>query len=460
MSLSLPKPLSTPKEIDLAGKVNGKVLSLQDLKDLLARLQQEQNKIQELLSFLGYALRSFRNLNQFLELIPIIVSRVTDADGGALILFKGAGQMRLESLHCMEITNGQANRIRQAIEEAIKQVLAGAPHALDDLVSRYLGSEMKLYGASVIVKEAVRGRLYVFSGKSDFIWNETRRRLLRLIADQTAVGIENSELAAELLQKERQDRELEIGAEIQKQLLPATCPTIAGVDLAARCLTASQVGGDFYDFIPTKQGGDRWGIVVADVMGKGVPAGLIMTMTRGMLRSEVWNGHPPQLILEHLNAVMYEDLEKARRFVTMFYAEYDPQQRLLSYSNAAHAPALLWRQATKSVQTLDTLGALIGLQPDSRYEQRSCQLAEGDVLLLYTDGITEAPNHRGDRFGEERLTKALQWACQAQQQAEIILQYILQEVEAYSATAVLDNDDKTLVVMRICNNAIHSSPNP
>lgn len=130
-------------------------------------------------------------------------------------------------------------------------------------------------------------------------------------------------------------------------------------------------------------------------MGKGVPAGLIMTMTRGMLRAEVLNGHPPRLILEHLNSLMYEDLEHAHRFVTMFYAEYDTRDKLLSYSNAAHVPPLLWRSHTNTVQALDTLGALVGFEPHSRYEQRSCSLQKGDVLLLYTDGITEAPNARG-----------------------------------------------------------------
>jgi sigma-B regulation protein RsbU (phosphoserine phosphatase) len=281
------------------------------------------------------------------------------------------------------------------------------------------------------------------------VWNETRHRLLRLVADQTAVGLENNELAAELLQKERQDRELEIGAEIQRQLLPSACPNIVGVDLATRCLTASRVGGDYYDFIQTKRGGDRWGIVVADVMGKGVPAGLIMTMTRGMLRSEVWNGHPPQLILEHLNAVMYEDLEKAHRFVTMFYAEYNCKERLLTYSNAVHVPALLWRSASQSVQVLDTMGSLIGLEPVCQFEQRSCHLEAGDVLLLYTDGLTETPNDRGDRFGEGNLHRCFGWACQNYTGAEEILDYLIQEAQRFSHSAPALSDDMTLLVMRI-----------
>ena len=199
------------------------------------------------------------------------------------------------------------------------------------------------------------GRLYVFSYDPQYTWNEARRKLVQLVADQTAVAIVNDELAAELRQKQRLDRELEIGAEIQLRLLPSQCPRIDGIQLAARCQTANRVGGDYYDFIPTthdlvrSRGFDakpapeepihsehgRWGIAIGDVMGKGVPAGLIMTLTRGMLRSEALNQHSPARILKHLNRAMYADLENSHRFVTLFYSEYNPETRQLAYSNAA-----------------------------------------------------------------------------------------------------------------------------
>jgi sigma-B regulation protein RsbU (phosphoserine phosphatase) len=194
-----------------------------------------------------------------------------------------------------------------------------------------------------------RGRLYVFSRDPDYAWTETRQKLVRLVADQTSVAIENDELTVALRKKERLDRELEIGAEIQLQLLPRECPVIDGMDLAAKCQTAHRVGGDYYDFIPTtfeqfrhanspQSAAESWSFAIGDVMGKGVPAGLIMTMMRGMLRAEVLNGHSPAKILQHLNFVMHSDLENSNRFVTLFYAEYNPQTRLLSYGNAAHNP--------------------------------------------------------------------------------------------------------------------------
>jgi sigma-B regulation protein RsbU (phosphoserine phosphatase) len=451
------------------------------LKELVARLHREQHKIQDLLSSLGFALRSFNNLNQFLELIPLMAARVTDADGGALILFKPNGQVRLERLHCQE---GQSCQdIRKAIEKATREVTATSSDggsdstrpvpleliqaSLDQQVSHYLGEDLQLFGTPILVKNSERGRLYVFSGDQKYTWTQTRQKLVRLVADQTAVAIANDELTVELRQKERLDRELEIGADIQLRLLPRKCPEIDGVELAAMCKTANRVGGDYYDFIPAnydqlrpKKQDDAeasdchrasvpWSVVIGDVMGKGVPAGLIMTMTRGMLRAEVLNRHSPARILQHLNRVMYADLENSHRFVTLFYSEYDPQTRLLSYSNAAHNPPLLWQASTRSIKRLDTEGMLIGLEADSQYEDAQVQLASGDTIIYYTDGFTDAANQNGDRFDEENLTQAFQWACEHCTSTQAILDYLFEQVQQFLGSTNPNGDDMTLVVMQV-----------
>jgi sigma-B regulation protein RsbU (phosphoserine phosphatase) len=278
------------------------------LKELVARLHREQNKIQDLLSSLGFALRSFNNLNQFLELIPLMATRVTDADGSALFLYKPNGQVRLEQLHWQD--SRQRKNIRRALEIASSQItlvpnavpLTTSTGILDDQMHRCLGPDVQIFGTAILVKHTERGWLYVLSRDPEYSWTETRQKLVRLVADQTAVAIENDELAVELRKKERLDQELEIGAEIQRRLLPRLCPMIPGAVLAARCKPANRVGGDYYDFIPTnhnqiqaniKHSPDSipWGLVIGDVMGKGVPAGLIMTMMRGMLRGEVLHGN-------------------------------------------------------------------------------------------------------------------------------------------------------------------------
>ncbi len=433
------------------------------LKELVARLHREQHKIQDLLSSLGFALRSFNNLNQFLELIPLMATRVTDADGGALILYKANGQVKLEQLHCQDST--QQKIIRKALETATSVVKASlnaaqlvpATAAIDAQVSSQLGAQMQLFGTNILVKHAERGRLYVFSANPKYPWTEDRQKLVRLIADQTAVAIENGELTVELRKKERLDRELEIGAEIQLQLLPRQCPTIPGVTLAALCQPANRVGGDYYDFIPTNHDvqkmsahvSTRWALVIGDVMGKGVPAGLIMTMTRGMLRGEVLNGHSPARILQHLNRVMYADLENSHRFVTLFCSEYDPDTQILTYSNAAHNPPLLWHAATKTIKRLDTLGMLIGLDAHNQYENAQVQLRSGDTIIYYTDGFTDAASQSGDRFDEENLIRAFGWACRHSLEPQSILEYLFDKVRQFTGTASQNTDDMTLVVMQI-----------
>lgn len=425
------------------------------LKELVARLYREQNKVQDLLSSLGFALRSFNNLNQFLELIPMMATRVTDADGGALFMYKPNGQVYLEKLHCQNIH--QRKHIRKALEAATSVVTASlttativpASATLDAQVSRYLGSQIQLFGSNIIVKQAERGRLYVFSSDPEYNWTETRQKLVRLVADQTAVAIENDELKVELRKKERLDRELEIGAEIQLRLLPRQCPNIPGVAVAAKCQPANRVGGDYYDFIPVNQNFSRWGLVIGDVMGKGVPAGLIMTMTRGMLRAEVLNEHSPSQILQHLNRVMYTDLENSHRFVTLFYSEYEPLTRKLTFSNAAHNPPLLWQAATKSVKRLDTIGMLIGLDAQSHYEDAQVQLEPGDTIIYYTDGFTDAANQSGDRFDEENLINAFKEACRHCPSPQAILDYLFTQVQKFIGSTNQNQDDMTLVVMQV-----------
>jgi phosphoserine phosphatase RsbU/P len=472
-AVPVPRQPSQPSEAD--GATPSDITPVFALKELVSRLHREQNKIQDLLSSLGFALRSFKNLNQFLELTPLIASRVTDADGGALVLFKPNGQMRLERLHCQD--SHQCQDIRRALEAATRQLTAAATPApgkvvvpfpnltaaLDHHVTHSLGSEVQFFGTAILAKSTERGRLYVFSRDPEYTWTETRQKLVRLVADQTAVAIENDELTVELRKKERLDRELEIGAEIQLQLLPRQCPKIKGIELAARCQTANRVGGDYYDFIPAnydqirsrKSGrseSGRWSIAIGDVMGKGVPAGLIMTMLRGMLRAEVLNGHTPARILQHLNHVMYGDLENSNRFVTLFYSEYNSETHTLSYSNAAHHPPLIWQAETDTIKRLDTLGMLIGLDMDTRYHDAQVQLHPGDTIIYYTDGFTDAADQNGNRFDEENLIQAFHWACHHCDSPQAILDHLFNQVQQFIGFDRHNEDDMTLIVLQVQSN--------
>jgi phosphoserine phosphatase RsbU/P len=311
-----------------------------------------------------------------------------------------------------------------------------------------------------LLESGERGRLYVFSRNPNYQWTADRQKLLQLVADQTAVAIQNDELTVELRKKERLNRELEIGAEIQERLLPKQFPDIPGLELAACYLNANHVGGDYYDFIPAnydrltnKQINDevtnKWSITIGDVMGKGVPAGLIMTMTRGMLRAEVLNGHSPACILEHLNRVMYADLENSSRFITLFYSEYDPTTKILTYANAAHNPPLYWQAATDRISRLDTQGMLIGLDADSQYEEAQIQLYPRDTIIYYTDGFTDATNQDGERFNEDNLIHTFHTACQQQLDSQATLDRIVSTIDGFMGIDRTSGDDMTMVVMKV-----------
>jgi sigma-B regulation protein RsbU (phosphoserine phosphatase) len=469
--LSEPEPINTPITPTVnIGQQSADIKPILALKELVASLYREQNKVQNLLSSLGFALRSFNNLNQFLDLTPLMAARVADAEGGALILSKNNGQVALDQLHCQDNQiNGELRLQLEAIirqlnqEAAIESKNSRSPlDSLDYQIRQTLGPGTQIYSTPVLVKNSERGRLYVFSRDPDYTWTPTRRKLLQLVADQTAVAMANNELTIELRSKERQDRELEIASEIQNRLLPRQCPKIQGVELAAQCRTANRVGGDYYDFIPCNYDQFKpateaemeastapWSIVIGDVMGKGVPAGLLMTMTRGMLRAEVLNRHSPAQILRHLNRVMYADLDNSHRFVTLFYSEYDPLTRCLSYSNAAHYPILWWRTVKQELEPLDTEGTLVGLEADSIYHDAQVQLEPGDALIYYTDGFTDAVNSKGERFDEKNWLSAVKEACQKYNNPEQILEYLFGKVAAFTGLENDSSDDMTLVVMRV-----------
>jgi phosphoserine phosphatase RsbU/P len=446
------------------------IMSVAALEELVASLHRQQKKTHELLSNLGFALRSFKNLNQFLELIPLMVTRVTDAEGGAIILFKKTGQLQIQQLHCQG--EGNCNDLRHRIEAAIFHTLTDVSEGketsfhsdfwgkLESRIELNIDYPIKIFRTPILLGNGERGRLYVFAQKPSYEWTDDRQKLLQLVADQTAVAIHNDELTVELRKKERLDRELEIGAEIQERLLPKKFPDIPGLELAACYLNADRVGGDYYDFIPAnydrltdKSGAftvpNKWSITIGDVMGKGVPAGLIMTMTRGMLRAEVLNGHSPARILEHLNQVMYEDLENSSRFVTLFYSEYDPATKILTYTNAAHNPPLCWQAATDRILRLDTQGALIGLGADSQYEQAQIQLQQGDTIIYYTDGFTDAANQDGERFNEDNLIYTFHTACKQQLTSQATLDFIVSTLHTFTGNNQGNGDDMTMVVLKV-----------
>ncbi len=435
------------------------ITALESLRELLDSLSNEQRSNQDLLASLCFALRSFTNLYRFLELVPVVVSRLVGVQGSLLVPFHDDGRIWREQLQavppemCQELLRQlgafESGRARGFGFEESQLV------ELDCLVQRNL-SDAGIFATSLVARGRQRGRLYLFNPMGSIVWSDIHRRHVQLVADITSVALENDSIIEELRSHEGVDSQLSIGAEIQAQFLPDRCPIIEGTQLAARCRPAFQVGGDYYDFMPTRpelvgrrrQRG-RWALMIGDVMGKGVPAGLLMTMLRGMLRAEVLSGLPPDRILHDLNQLAEEDLAQSHRFVTLFYSDYDPRTRRLRYANAAHNPPLLWKAQQKSICRLDAPGLLIGLQLEAEYGCGEIVLETGDVLLYYTDGVTEAPGITGERFGEDRLIRHLDESSRNCSGAQQILDQLFTRLDRFVGTDNQLEDDASMVVFKI-----------
>jgi sigma-B regulation protein RsbU (phosphoserine phosphatase) len=282
--------------------------------------------------------------------------------------------------------------------------------------------------------------------RSEEPYSKTDLQLLQSVADQTGLAIENSRLLSSLAQeaasRERFNRELEIAREVQERLFPQSYPSIPGLDCAGHCRPAQGVGGDYYDFVALPEG--RLGIAVGDVSGKGISAALLMASLRASLRGQTLGG-PDDLagLMRNVNSLLYE-ASAANRYATFFYAQYDPSNGTLEFVNAGHNPPVVLRG--EEVLRLEADGPVVGLLPGAQYGQSSMGLSPGDILLAYTDGISEAMTMDDEEWGEERMIAAAQ-ACRALRAGQMI-DRLMAAADAFTAGAP-QHDDMTLVIIKV-----------
>jgi sigma-B regulation protein RsbU (phosphoserine phosphatase) len=281
-------------------------------------------------------------------------------------------------------------------------------------------------------------------------------RLLDAVATQTGLALENSRLTAaiaeEVAEREKRKREMEIAKEVQQRLFPQTTPVIAGLTVAGSCRPALAVGGDYYDFVPLSDG--KLGIAIGDISGKGIPASLLMATLRAYLRSQtILTQQDLPAMIANLNALVFESSD-SNRYATFFYGRYDPATRVLDYVNAGHNPPMVFRNwgresfkedSTAAVIRLETGGPVIGLLPAWGYEQGSVTLQPGDVLVSFTDGISEAMNGDMEEWGEDQLIATVTPACE--QPLTDLIARIMAAADAHTGTAP-QHDDMTLVLAR------------
>jgi sigma-B regulation protein RsbU (phosphoserine phosphatase) len=204
-------------------------------------------------------------------------------------------------------------------------------------------------------------------------------------------------------QKRQLESELELSHKLQRALLPQQLPEIAGLQVAAFSQPADIVGGDYFDFFRFRD--EAYGLAIADVMGKGLPASMLMASLQSSLRILVPENVSPAAVVQRLNGLFCHNIHLIR-FITLFLGHYNPETRVLTYCSAGHNPPLLFRRQHQGMEPLHWLqptGAAIGLAESFHFSAETVALPPGDILMLYTDGVTEAMNTKGEEFGENRL---------------------------------------------------------
>lgn len=227
--------------------------------------------------------------------------------------------------------------------------------------------------------------------------------VLHFFANAAAISIEKAVLHEELVEKKRIESQLEVARQVQASLLPDQPPQISGFDIAAENLPTYEVGGDYYDFIELPNG--HFGVAIADVSGKGVPAALIMATFRAALRTQVRNDFAIAQIIRKVNYLLWESTSDSQ-FVTAVYGVLDTKSGRFTYTNAGHNPPLLVRFDGK-VHELSTGGPALGVFDEATYEEDVVEIKRGDTLVLYTDGVIEAATDDGREFGVRRLQQTI-----------------------------------------------------
>lgn len=281
------------------------------------------------------------------------------------------------------------------------------------------------------------------TNKSSYTFTAGDAKLVGALAQQVSTIIKSHVVHAQLLHEERFSRELEIAAEIQESMLPTDLPQMSGLAMAVSSVQASEVGGDFFDLVTVDD--HHLTLVIGDVSGKGIPAAMLTSVTRTMLRVEAVRGEPPHKIIQQANNVLYRDLSRADSFVTVFVATIDTREGTLTYASAGHTPSLVWRAETRKIEQLRATSLPLGIYEIQESQSSTVTINPGDTLVLYTDGITEAQSPTNDLFGLNRLIYIIE--SRASDSPEQLQQYIQSEVAKFRRDAAW-RDDATLLVIK------------
>ena len=462
--------LSTALAASLAWSVLSARMHRRQVTELLrdkVKIQTEERRVFDFLHGIGEALKDDTHAGDLHGLIVEGALRILEADGGALYLMNKKGT----ALHPIYVSKGSPpfvelpGPVGSGTTSLHAQMRLQAVKVGEGLIGRVLSehtaisllpSDMRLerllaYGVNsafvaplIYAGENLGVLALARAGRSEPFGPE-HFNTFKALAEQSAFSLFDAFLHKEATEKLRIEKDLGIANEVQRILLPSEPPVVEGYDLAGTNLPARYVSGDYFDYIPLDA--DRWGVVIADVSGKGIPAALLMAMTRTALRLLATGDASPAEVIRRLNAQLYPDIREDM-FISLAYVMIDRRSGELRLVRAGHDAPLVYRAADKSVTRVNPPGMAVGIDSGGAFNRVtndfSLVLGPGDCLILYTDGVTEAQDRNGDEFGLEAMIRSVQ--ASASEGAAGMVQRVTSDVKTFIGDQP-PHDDITLITI-------------
>jgi len=376
-------------------------------KDDTAAREPRQSDLLALISKVGVALLASVTLTETLEQIVALVFEAVPADR-CMIMMRDARNPELKvAVARLRDRAGEVGEIRisrSVIDEVVtngKSVLTSDAQA----DPRFMGGTVMLQGVRSVlavplgVGANVFGIIYADSPLSDNRFTEDHLKVLTTLASVAAIRVENARLTEEQMERERLEREQQVASEIQQRFLPAAAPQVDGYELQGISFPCYEIGGDYYDFIERENG--KLVVALGDVSGKGTAAALLMSSLHAAVHAQAETHESIVKTISAVNKYLVESIPP-NRFVTLFYAELDPKKGSLEFLNAGHNPPLIVH-AGGTMEQLASGGLPLGIMADAEFREGRTDLRPGDVLVIYSDGVSEAVNPSGEEFGPTRL---------------------------------------------------------
>jgi sigma-B regulation protein RsbU (phosphoserine phosphatase) len=376
-------------------------------EEIVAKRSSKQGDLLALISKVGITLLASASLNETLDQIVSLVFEAVPADRCLLMMREDSGQELRVAVARLRDRVGEVGEIRVSRNVLDEVVMRGKSVLTSDAQHdpRFASGTVVLQGIRSVlavplgVADKVFGIIYADSPIAEGRFTEDHLKLLTTLASVAAIRVENARLLESQLQQERLERELQLAMEIQQRFQPTAPPTVPGYELQGISFPCYEIGGDYYDFIEREDG--RLVIALGDVSGKGTAAALLMSSLHAAVHAQAGSHETLVETISAVNRYLADNIPP-NRFVTLFYAELDPASGTLSFLNAGHNPPLIVH-AAGTVEQLASGGLPLGIKRDAEYREGRTQLQLGDVLVIYSDGVTEAASPSGEEFGPTRL---------------------------------------------------------